>query len=396
MKGRSSAFLGLVLYLFLCFGGGIPAGLGVENRFPSDQAPPDPPPEPDSLTIVAAGDNLIHESIIRAAFREGTYTFDSIYADIKALIEPADIAFINQETPLAGERFGYSRGLTFNTPQVMGKTLAETGFDVVSHANNHALDQGEAGLLATMDLWDSIPAVQYLGVHRSREQRDTRRVIIEKNNITVGFLAYTYGTNAIPLPQDKPYLVSLTETGVMAGEIDALRPLCDFLVVSMHWGNEYDHQYNRTQETMARFLADHGVDLILGHHPHVIQAYQYLPRPQGKNTLCFYSLGNFLAAQDMPNTLLGGLAYIKIKKVNSETSVERAAVIPTITHFDAAYRGFRIYPLYRYTEALANSHGRKRPQYELSLAYFTALARRIFGEGTIEHNPWSGENDNRN
>jgi poly-gamma-glutamate synthesis protein (capsule biosynthesis protein) len=389
MKRRFFAFLGLALYLLFCLGEGKPAAPGAKNPPPPERSPGAPSPEPDSLTIVAAGDNLLHESIIRAAFRDGTYTFDSIYAGIKALVEPADIAFINQETPLAGERFGYSRGLTFNAPQVMGKTLAETGFDVVSHANNHALDTGEAGLLATLDLWDSIPAVQYLGVHRSRAQRNTRRVIIEKNNIKVGFLAYTYGTNGIPLPRDKPYLISLAETEVMAGEIDALRPLCDFLVVSMHWGNEYDHQYTPAQETMARFLADRGVDLILGHHPHVIQTYRYLPRRDGKNTLCFYSLGNFLAAQDMPHTLLGGLAYIKIKKVNSQTSVEQAAVIPTVTHFNTAYTGFRIYPLYRYTEDLAASHGRKRPQHELSLSYFTALARKIFGDGIIEHNPFA-------
>ncbi|MDR2631793.1 MAG: CapA family protein [Spirochaetaceae bacterium] len=346
-------------------------------------------PETDFLTIIAAGDNLIHESIIRAAFRDGAYNFDPIYAGIKALIEPADIAFINQETPLAGERFGYSRGLNFNTPEVMGKTLADAGFDVVSQANNHVLDKGEAGLFATLDLWDSLPAVQYLGIHRSREQRDTRQVIIEKNNIKVGFLAYTYGTNGIPLPRDKPYLVSLAEKEVMAKEIAALRPLCDFLVISMHWGNEYDHQYHTAQQTMAQFLAGQGADLIVGHHPHVIQPYQYLPRKDGKDTLCFYSLGNFLAAQDMPNTLLGGLAYIKLKKVNSQTSIEQAGVIPTITHFNASYTGFRIYPLYDYTEELANTHGRKRPQYELSLSFFKNLAQRIFGEGLIESNPFA-------
>ncbi|MDR1108065.1 MAG: CapA family protein, partial [Spirochaetaceae bacterium] len=344
--------------------------------------------EPDFLTLVAAGDNLIHESIIQAAFRNGEYAFEPIYAGIKPFIEPADIAFINQETPLAGKAFGYSRGLTFNTPQIMGKTLAETGFTVVSHANNHALDKGEAGLLATLGLWESIPAMQYLGIHRSQEHRENRRIIISKNNIKVGFLAYTYGTNSFP-PRGKSYLVSLAENEVMAREIDALRPLCDFLVVSMHWGNEYDHTYTRAQTAAARFLAAHGADLILGHHPHVIQACEYLPRRDGKKTLCFYSLGNFLAAQDHPSTLLGALAYIKIKKVNSEISIEQAAVIPTVTHFNRTYTGFRIYPLYRYTEDLANNHGRKRPQYELSLAYFTALAERIFGDKIIGYNPFA-------
>ncbi|MFP3090902.1 CapA family protein [Treponema sp. TIM-1] len=389
MKRRLCIFGGIILCLFFWFREVKAAVPGVENiPAPAALAPPQAP-QADFLTIVAAGDNLLHESIIRAAFQDGTYHFDPIYAGIKALVEPADIAFINQETPLAGEGFGYSRGLTFNAPQVLGKTLADAGFDVVSHANNHALDKGEAGLSATLDLWDSLPGVHYLGIHRSREQRDRRQVIIEKNNIKVGFLAYTYGTNGIPLPRNKPYLVSLAENEVIAQEIKTLRPLCDFLVISMHWGNEYDHRYNAAQQAQAQFIADQGADLIIGHHPHVIQAYQYLPRKDGKSTLCFYSLGNFLAAQDMPNTLLGALAYIKIKKINSEIAIEAAAVIPTVTHFNTAYTGFRIYPLYEYTEALANTHGRKRPQYELSLSYFTALARRIFGEGLIEYNPFA-------
>ena len=161
MKRRFCAFWGLTLGLFSCFGEVKPADPGLKTTPPLVQALSVPSQE-DSLIIVAAGDNLIHESIILAAYREGVYRFDSIYAGIKALIEPADIAFINQETPLAGERFGYSRGLSFNTPQVMGKTLADAGFDVVSHANNHALDKGEAGLTATLDLWDSLPAVQSL------------------------------------------------------------------------------------------------------------------------------------------------------------------------------------------------------------------------------------------
>jgi poly-gamma-glutamate synthesis protein (capsule biosynthesis protein) len=379
MRQRFLILLWLIPGFFICFArDGLTLVTSGENKA-----------EPDFLTLIAAGDNLIHESIIQAAFRDGEYAFEPIYAGIKPFIEPADIAFINQETPLAGEGFGYSRGLVFNTPPIMGKTLAETGFNVVSHANNHALDKGEAGLLATLELWNSIPAMQYLGIHRSPEHREQRQIIINKNNINVGFLAYTYGTNRAPLPREKSYLVSLAENEVMAREIDALRPLCDFLVVSMHWGNEYDHRYTGAQTATARLLADHGADLILGHHPHVIQACEYLPRRDGKKTLCFYSLGNFLAAQDHPQTLLGALAYIKIKKVNSETSIEQTAVIPTVTHFDKAYAGFRIYPLYRYTEDLANTHGRKRPQYELSLAYFTALAEGIFGDKIIGYNPFA-------
>jgi poly-gamma-glutamate synthesis protein (capsule biosynthesis protein) len=386
--GLAAAIFFAALCLASCNKSPGKAAGSAEDRPTIVEAAPEPPPEPDYLTLIAAGDNLFHDVMIRPPPVNETYNFEPIYSAIRPLIEPADIAFINQETLLAGEEFGYSGYPLFNTPQELGTALAAAGFDVVNHATNHVMDKGENAVFKTMDFWDSLPAVRYLGIHRSPESRD-RQVIIEKNNIRVGFLSYTMETNGIPVPKDKPYLVSLGNTERMAEEIGRLRPLCDFLVVSMHWGEEYRHKYNARQESLSKFLAEQRADLIIGHHPHVIQPYRSLSRPDGGETLCFYSLGNFVSAQRRGPTLLGGLMYVKVRKFESAVDIAEAGVIPVVTHYEQDFTGFRVYPLYEYTEELAEKHWGKQLDIEVDPASFNALAREIFDTGLIGYNPFS-------
>jgi hypothetical protein len=349
-----------------------------------------PPPESFFLTIVAAGDNLIHDPILIASYNSGVYNFNSIYEKIKAYTVPSDIAFINQETILGNKTLGYSGYPEFSTPREAGAALAAAGFDVVSHATNHIMDKGEAGVLSTMDYWESLEGIHYLGIHRSEEDRLNHPVILSKNNFRIGFLAYTYGTNAIPLPRGKPYLVSLINNETMAKEINALRPLCDYLVVSVHWGDEYSPEPSPFQTGLAAFLADHNVDLIIGHHPHVLQRFESLPRADGKSTLCFYSLGNFLSAHFRPEkeALLGGLAYVKLKKTEDVISVAEIGFIPTITHYDAKQTGFLVYPLSEYTEELAEKHWKRTNDKNMTLDFFNNRARELFGFSVISKNPF--------
>ena len=340
------------------------------------------PPEDDYLTIIAAGDNLYHAPMYRLG-EEGDY--ETNYLEIRSLAKNADIAFINQETLLAGIEFGFSTYPLFNSPQSLGRALEKTGFNVVNHANNHVMDKGEDAVFATLDFWDNYPDVAVLGIHRSEEKRNLP-VLLKKNNITLGFLSYTCETNGIPVPADKPYLVSLANTEIMAREIDALRPLCDFLVVSMHWGEEYQHDYNKSQKNLAVLLAEHAVDLVIGHHPHVIQKIENVPRPDGRNMLCFYSLGNFLSAQIESETLLGAMAFVRLKKntLKDTVSIEEYGAIPMVTHYEKNFTGFKVYPLYAYTDDLAKKHWKSN----LTTNYFKSLSSRIFGEREILWDPF--------
>jgi len=339
-----------------------------------------------TLTLVAAGDNLFHDTMIRPS--PGGFNFTPYYAHIRSLIQSADIAFVNQETLLAGEEFGFSGYPRFNTPQEAGIALIEAGFNVINQANNHTMDKGERAVFATMDFWDKYPEITYLGVHRSQEMRD-KPIVIEKNNIRVGFLSYTYGTNGIPVPRDKPYLVSLINTDIMAKEINALRPLCDFLIVSMHWGNEYQHNPSNQQRRLAAFLAEHNVDLVIGHHPHVLQPVEYFPRSNGGKMLCVFSLGNFISSQIPNYTLLGGLLYLKIQKDedNNHISIKKAGIIPVVTHYEQGSTNFRVYPLYDYNEELLARH-RNKVRSELSLEYFHDLANVVLKDALINYNPF--------
>lgn len=353
-----------------------------------EAATPVPQPRTDHVTIIAAGDNLYHDVMMRDG-EEGDY--ESAYSEIKSLLLKADIAFINQETLLAGGSFGFSGYPRFNAPQALGRAVAAAGFSVVNHATNHIMDRGEEAVIATLEFWDSVPGITVLGIRRSEEER-SRPVLMTKNNITVGFLSYTYGTNGIPVPEDRDFLVSLIDTGIMEGEIDALRPLCDFLVVSMHWGEEYSGSYSREQEKLAAFLAEHLVDLVIGHHPHVLQSVELIPRPDGENMLCFYSLGNLISAQTQNAALLGALAYVKIEKISfpqgERARIAEAGAIPTVTHYEKNYSNFRVYSLYDYTEELLQNHRKNQEKKELTLEYLKGLATGVLKDRELRSDPF--------
>jgi poly-gamma-glutamate synthesis protein (capsule biosynthesis protein) len=372
MKNRINILMFCILFLFSCHSKpGAPAG---DTELPAE-------PETSqryTLTLVAAGDNLFHESIIRSALENGVYNFAPIYSEIKSIVENSDLAFINQETVMAGERFGYSGYPTFNTPQSLARTLADTGFDIVNQANNHAMDMGSAGLYATLDLWNTIEGITVIGARREGESGR----LITKNNITLGFLSYTFSLNGIALPRDNPNLVSMINTNRMAREIDALRPLCDFLIVSMHWGDEYMTEPSEEQIELALFLAEHNVDLIIGHHPHVLQRAQTITLPDGRKTLCFFSLGNFVSHQRERERIIGAMMVVTFsKRVSSsslaELSISDSGIIPVICHFNRNYANTKVYPLYSYSEELLKNHVLINFDSSLSINSFYSILNRM-------------------
>ncbi|MDR3304130.1 MAG: CapA family protein [Treponema sp.] len=373
--------MAIILFTGVCFSEQLEAPLRPPHVLAGPEAP-------DELTLIAVGDNLYHDVMVQPYSTNADFDFAPNYEFVKPLVQAADIAFVNQETMLGGTPFELSGYPAFNSPQEVGEALIKVGFDVINQANNHSMDKGARLVRATMDFWDKHPEVQYLGIFRSQEARAAKR-IIERKTMKIGFLSYTYGLNGIPLPKDQPYLVALIDTDVMAKEIDALRPLCDYLVVSMHWGNEGDARVSAAQERLSRFLADHQVDLIIGHHPHVLQPVATLPRRGGGTTHCFYSLGNFLSAQIPNSAMLGGMMYLKLRKSATGITVVESGVLPLVTHFERGFAKIRVYPLYAYSNELAQKHRRNASGNEISMAYFNRTAQTILGAALLTRNPFT-------
>jgi len=338
-----------------------------------------------SLTLTAVGDNLYHNSMITSSLIDGVYNFAPVYSEIKKLVENSDIAFINQETPMAGTSYGYTGYPVFNSPQTLAHALVETGFDVFNFANNHAMDMRAQGLYATLDFFETIEGITVIGARRAGESAR----IITKNNISLGFLAYTFGVNSYTIPSNNTNLVSLIDRPKMKEEIEALRPLCDFLIVSMHWGEEYMQEPSREQISLAQFLAELNVDLIIGHHPHVLQRVDTITLPDGRKTICYYSLGNLVTHQLEWERLIGGMAVVTFTKEgirsatgevtwSEENSITDFGMIPLVTHFDRSFRNTKVYPLYAYTEELLAVHGlRWRAAGPITLNFFNNVLNRM-------------------
>ena len=246
------------------------------------------------LSLVMVGDALLHSSLYNDGYQNGVYDFKKQLEYIKPIIQNYDLAFYNQESILGGTSLGLSNYPTFNSPQEFGDAMIDAGFNMVSLANNHTLDKGEKAVISSCEYWKE-KDVLTAGSYSSNEEANEIR-IKEKNGIKYTLLAYTYGTNGIPVPSGKEYLVNLYSDEKVKEDIEKVRDKVDLLIVSMHWGTEYQAEPTEEQKRQANYLSSLGVDIIIGTHPHVIQPITYIG-----DTLVIYSLGNFISAQSTNN-----------------------------------------------------------------------------------------------
>ncbi|GEM_PF-937798 len=292
-----------------------------------------------SVKLSFAGDIMCIGRQLEACTVGRVHDFTPLFADAKELFSCSDYVVGNFETPVAGESFGYtSERYCFNNPEAFAETVRNAGFNLVSTANNHCMDRNVSGLFATLDTLDHV-CLDHIGTYRSREERD-RCFIREINGIKIGFLAYTYGTNAFAhhmyLEDNQLFAVNLFQPQeCRPGSIHLLDPVdriaqqvedlyrpdnpvfqkeispyhdqlrrdlrtlrengAEFIVLIMHSGG----QYNKMPDPYTLKLVDMifemgGIDAIIGHHPHII-----LPCMMKKNIPVAYSIGNFIG---MPNT----------------------------------------------------------------------------------------------
>ena len=335
---------------------------------------------PIEVSLVAVGDNLIHTSLIKAGKNDdGTYNYDFMYEEIAYLLENKDIKAINQETILINDRNQYSGYPTFGSPIEIGEALINVGFNVVTHATNHTYDKKIQGILDSYNFWKQYENVTTLGIHNSEEDFNKKN-IVDYNGIKIGMLNYTYGLNGFVLPDDKQFLTNtLYDEEKIKIDIEELKKECDFVIVFPHWGTEYTHKETSYQTNLANLMANAGADLIIGTHPHVIEPVKEIIQENGRKTVCYYSLGNFISSQDEIPRMLGAMARVTIVKDGDNTYIKYYDAIPLVTHLE---KKPKVYALENYTEELCSSHKLKNKG--ISIDKLKSIWNEVFSQFPIE------------
>lgn len=300
-------------------------------------------------TMVAVGDILLHETVYNDFSIDGkTFDFSPLFENVRPYIEPADFAFANQETNIGGVELGLSAYPNFNSPYEIARDLINVGFNMFARSNNHTLDKGEAGVLAAQKNWETFDNIITAGSTDSLEKRN-QIPVIEQNGIKVALLSYSYGFNGYKVPEDKPYLANEFDYDQVANDIEKAKSVADVITVSMHWGVEYSSVPSQTQIEQAQWLADQGVDIILGTHPHVLQPMDRLVGKNGNETVVAYSLGNFISGQIGLERLVGGIMKLEIKKttIGDEVEIEisQPQFMPTYNYPERAASDYKLVPL---------------------------------------------------
>ena len=295
-----------------------------------------------SFTLAAIGDIMCHNTQYIDAYNEDTdtYDFSYVFENISLYTKTADICIGNLETTFAGEDIGYSSYPTFNTPDELAYELKDIGIDVLSTAGNHSLDKGFDGLSRTIDVLNDAD-ISHLGTYKSKEEQDTTLIKYVKG-VKIAFVNYTYGTNGISIPSDKQFCVNLIDENLIKEQIDkAKQEEPDIIIACMHWGSEYKTTQNSTQEDLADFLFQNGVDIILGTHPHVLEPMEKrtvtLDDGTTKDGFVIYSLGNFIADQNAEYTRDSIILNLDITKhTDGKISIDNYEYVPIYMYKDTS------------------------------------------------------------
>jgi hypothetical protein len=300
----------------------------------------------EPFTLVATGDLLIHDSVIRqAATDAGTvgyaaddYDFGTMLAGARDVVADADLALCHMETVYGADGGPYSGYPLFTTPPQIAEAVRDVGYDSCSTASNHTLDDGPDGVARTLDAME-LAGLGHAGSART-EREAGEPTLLRAGDATVAQLAYTYGTNGIPVPEDQPWLVNLIDPKrIVADARAARRAGADVVVVSLHWGTEYQEAPDELQLSLAEELtasASDGrrdIDLIIGTHAHVPQAYEKV-----NGTWVVYGMGDQLAGvMNDPRGQMSSAARFTFAPPAAEGEpwrVERAEYIPFVVDND--------------------------------------------------------------
>lgn len=323
------------------------------------------------VDIISLGNLIIHQSQIDGAKQENSYDFSPSFQYIKKMILDSDISMGILEGALAGcEPSGYP---FFNSPDEVVDALKDTGIDIINYANNHIYDYEDVGLKRTIDVTKE-KGLDVLGVKSTEEEKNY--LVKEVNGIKIGFLAYVFETSMINGHKTinsnilSTYSENLINTfnysdlesfyKKIENEISAMKSEgVEFIITSMHWGEEYNTYIEASQNEIAKRLNKLGVDIILGGHPHVIQPYEIMRNESGHSTFVIYSQGNSLSNQSeqeigVAESEDGIMIKFTLEKKDGNVSLKEYKIIPTWVYKEEKVNGTYYHKIIPVEEALAD------------------------------------------
>lgn len=303
------------------------------------------------FTLVASGDVLPHAVIIRQAQKDAGghgYDFHKMLAGVKPVVSKADLAICHMETVYGGKDGPFTGYPTFKSPPQVAQALKDTGYDSCSTASNHTLDDGADGVQHTLDAMDAV-GVRHAGSARTAAEAG-KPALLKAGSATVAQLAYTYDTNGFPQPEGHPWAVNLIDPDRIIADARAARKVgADVVLVSLHWGTEWQDDPDEMQLTVAKQLtaARTGgrpdIDLILGTHAHIPQAYEKV-----HGTWVVYGMGDQVAGEMFnyddkqdPRGNMGSIArftFAPPAAAGQRWTVRKAEFIPQLMDLGAPYR----------------------------------------------------------
>lgn len=282
------------------------------------------------LTMSALGDMLPHQTILDGASTGAGWDFAPYFTDVAPILGADDLTACNLEAPVAGDALGVRAYPAFDAPATFAAGIVGAGCDALSLANNHAMDAGVEGIRITRDVLDGLDVVASGTARTAAEQ--LAPAIADVQGVRVAFVSVTDLTNVAAPPQA---LTMLSNRPVVEQLMATAREQADVVVVAAHWGVEYSPTVHASQRQSAEWLASLGADVILGHHPHVLEPVEWVERADGGRTLVWYSLGNALSSQVAIPRVFSAIAQFDVAVApDGAVEVRDPRAIPIYMHFD--------------------------------------------------------------
>ena len=264
----------------------------------------------------------------------------------------------------------------------LGDAEVKAGFNIILHATNHTLDKGLKGVENCLSFWKTYhPDTTVLGINETEEDYENIYVY-EKEGFKIAFLNYTYGTNGIPIPDSKPYIVNMLNKDKITADVTKAKQLADMVIVLPHWGTEYVYTQDSNQNYWTQLFLSLGVDVVIGTHPHVLEPVEVVSDTKGHEMLVYYSLGNFVSNQDQKPRMIGGMAKMTLVKDETGCYVKNYNLTPVITQKLFGQKAITTYKLSDYTESLASGNAIRNDSgcSDFSLSYCQTLVKQILGD----------------